>query len=174
MAELGRQIDALGVRIAKKTAGFHDDLDVLLRVITLGGQKGYLTDYVTTIGSTIYVPLDWDERTLADRYATLRHELVHVRQFRRYGLLVMAIAYLFLPLPMGLAWCRMRLEQEAYAESMRAAFEIGGAAALDELREHVIKQFVSAAYAWMWPFRDSVSRWYDDTARSIAEAPRVG
>lgn len=174
MAVLVKELDQLGVRVRPKSSGFHEDLHVLLVLITLGGQRGYLTDYVTTIGRTIYVPLDWEERPLADRYATLRHELVHVRQFQRYGLVLMAIAYLFLPLPIGLAWCRYRLEREAYEESMRAAFETGGAAALDGIRDHVIEQFVSPAYAWMWPFRGAVSRWYDDTARAIADAARLG
>ena len=83
MAALVKELDQLGVRVRPKSSGFHEDLHVLLVLITLGGQRGYLTDYVTTIGRTIYVPLDWEERPLADRYATLRHELVHVRQFQR-------------------------------------------------------------------------------------------
>ena len=174
MTKLVKELDEMGVRLLPKTSGFHEDIHVLLVLVTLGGQRGYLTDYVTTIGRTIYVPADWDQRTLADRYATLRHERVHVRQFARYGLFVMAFAYLFLPLPIGLAWCRYRLEQEAYEESMRAAYELGGVAALDGLRDHVIAQFVSASYAWMWPFPGLIRRWYDDTARAIAEAQPVG
>ena len=58
----------------------------------------------TTIGKTIYVTRDWDERHPDERYITMCHELIHLRQFERYTLIGMAILYLLLPLPMGLAW----------------------------------------------------------------------
>jgi hypothetical protein len=122
-------------------------------------QQRFLHDYVTTIGHTIYVTPDWEMRSLADRYATLRHEMVHLEQFRRYGLFAMAIAYLLLPLPLGFAWCRMRLEREAYEETIRVHHELG---TLDpSLREHIIRQFTSGSYGWMWPFPRAVARWYD-------------
>src|SRR5687767_5907402 len=98
------------MRILNKKKVWHQRaIHHLLCVATLGGQTRYLQDYVTTLGQTIYVTPDWDARSLADRYATLRHERVHMQQFRRYGFVPMAIAYLLLPLPLGLAWCRMRL-----------------------------------------------------------------
>jgi len=75
---------------------------------------------------------------------------------------VVVFAYLFVPLPLGFAWCRMVLEREAYEETVRAAFELGGRLATDRLREHVIRQFTSGAYGWMWPFPKSVARWYDE------------
>jgi hypothetical protein len=131
----------------------------LLRMVTFGAQRRYLQDYVTTIGRTIYVPADWEHRPLGDRYATLRHEVVHLRQFRRYGLVPMALAYLLLPLPLGLAWCRMRLEREAYEETIRVHHQLG---TLDEnLRRHILSQFTSGAYGWMWPFSRAVANWYD-------------
>jgi hypothetical protein len=130
-------------------------------VVTFGAQSRYLDGYVTTIGRTIFLPPDFAARPLVDRYATLRHELVHVRQFRRFGLLPMAIAYLVLPLPMGLAWCRMRLEREAYEESIRVHYFHGGIPATERLREHIIRQFTSGAYGWMWPFRRAVEDWFD-------------
>jgi hypothetical protein len=152
-----------GVRMVSKKDVWHQRLiALLLRVLTLGGQSLYLVRYVTTIGRTIYLTPDWEERSIEDRYMTLRHELVHVEQFRRFGLIPMAFAYLLVPLPLGFAWCRMVLEREAYEETVRAAFEMGGREATDELREHVIRQFTSAAYGWMWPFPKNVARWYDE------------
>ncbi len=156
--ELRRQ----GVRIVDKRHVWHQRvIAVLLRIVTFGGQSKYVDRYVTTIGRTIYVTPDWDERTIEDRYITLRHEPVHVDQFRRIGVLPMAIAYLLFPLPFGLAWCRMVLEREAYEETIRAAFEIRGRLATDRLRAHILRQFTSGAYGWMWPFPKSVARWYD-------------
>jgi len=139
----------------------------VLQVVTLGAQSEYLARYVTTIGRTIYLTPRWDERTLADRYATLRHEAVHIAQFERFGLVPMAIAYLVLPFPIGLAWCRMRLEREAYEETLRVHFAVGGRAAVERLREHVIRQFTSGAYGWMWPFPRAVARWFDRFVSSL-------
>jgi hypothetical protein len=132
----------------------------LLRLVTLGGQSSYLDSYVTTLWHTIYVPPDWESRPLADRYATLRHELVHVRQFERWGPL-MPVLYLLLPLPLGLAWFRMRFERAAYEETLRVHYQLGGRAAVERLREHVIRQFTSGAYGWMWPFPRAIARWFD-------------
>src|SRR5689334_5637696 len=74
------------VRVVRKRAHSHQRLaDVLLRLVTLNGQKSYLTSYVTTLGHTIYVPDDFDCWPAANRYEILRHELVHVLQFERYG-----------------------------------------------------------------------------------------
>ena len=90
-------------------------------------------------------------------------ERAHLRQFRRYTLPGMALLYLLVPLPAGLAWFRARFEMEGYAETVRAAAEVHG---LDhvrraDFREYVVSQFLSGAYGWMWPFRRSIERWYD-------------
>jgi hypothetical protein len=75
----------------------------------------------------------------------------------------MALLYVMLPLPMGLAYFRARFEMEAYAESIRAAAEVWGAdhPRSDAYRRHVVDQFTGPSYGWMWPFRAGVERWYD-------------
>jgi hypothetical protein len=151
-----------GVEVVPKDRRWHQRAaHHALRLVTLGGQSHYLDGYVTTIGRTIYVPLDWEDRPAASQADTLLHELVHVRQFRRYGFVPMSIAYLLLPLPLGLSWCRMRLEREAYEETIRCAFARGGRAATDAIRARVVEQFTSGAYGWMWPFPRRVERWFD-------------
>ena len=153
-----------GFRLLRKDESFvQRSIHVLLRVITAGAQADYLDAYVTTLGETVYVPPGWDARSPTDRYVTMRHELVHLRQFRRYGVLVMAVVYLLFPLPMGLAWGRMRLERAAYEETVRAAAEVYGRAHVCDaaFRRHVVAMFTSGAYAWMWPFPRAVERWYD-------------
>lgn len=161
-AALVEELREDGVALVDKSQIWHQRaIHYLLCAATFGAQRAYLDSYVTTLGDTIYVTPDWEARALDDRIATLRHERVHVAQFRRYGFLPMALAYLLLPLPMGLSWFRMRLEREAYAETVRAHFELGGRAAAAGLRDHVIRQFVSGSYGWMWPFRRSLERWFD-------------
>lgn len=158
---------AAQVRIVPKGGVWHQRaIHHLLRLVTLGAQSAYLDRYVTTLWHTVYVPDDWEARPIDERWATLRHELVHVRQFERWGV-VMAVAYLLLPLPLGLAWCRMRFEREAYEESLRAWHELGGRAACERRRAHVLAQFTSGAYGWMWPFPRALGRWFDAFVASL-------
>jgi hypothetical protein len=153
-----------GFRIVRKDRSrLHRVIDVALRVVTFGGMRDYLDSYQTTIGRTVYVTSDWDDWDGDRRYVTLRHEAVHLRQFRRLTLPIMAVLYLFVPLPMGLAYFRARFEMEAYAESIRAAAEVWGPAypRRAEYRAHIVAQFLGASYGWMWPFRRHIERWYD-------------
>jgi len=106
-----------------------------------------------------------------DRWATMRHEAVHMRQFRRWTRPGMALLYLLLPLPMGLAYFRMRFERAAYEETIRCGFELYGMAHVREhLREHILEQFTGPSYGWMWPFRRSLERWYDVQIARLAAA----
>jgi hypothetical protein len=150
--------------VRKRGDGLSRAIDLALKAITLGGQRRYLTHYHTVIGDTLYVPEGWDACSATARIITLRHERVHLRQRRRYTLAGMAFLYLVFPLPLGLAYGRARIEWEAYRETLVATLELRGKEALcdPDLREHVVRQFTSAAYGWMWPFRGMVERWYDE------------
>jgi hypothetical protein len=162
-----------GFRVIRKDQSrFHRAIHYALIGVTFGKMRSYLDSYQTTIGKTVYVTADWDATSADERYVTLRHEAIHLRQFRRYTLPGMAILYVLLPLPLGLAWFRARFEQEAYAESIRAAAEVWG---IDyprrtPYREHIIEQFTGASYGWMWPFRASIERWYDRVLASVESA----
>src|SRR5437667_8599464 len=108
------------VRVVKKTTFWHQRwAGRALRLLTFGGQKTYLSHYVTTLGHTIYVPDDFDGWDPAYAWEVLRHELVHVAQFERWGVLGMVLIYGFFPLPAGLAWGRARLEWADYRETPR-------------------------------------------------------
>ena len=162
-----------GFRIVRKDQSrMHRAIDVVLRVVTIGRMRDYLDSYQTTIGKTVYVTSDWDDWDPDRRYVTLRHEAVHLRQFRRLTLPVMAFLYIFVPLPLGLAYCRARLEMEAYADGIRAAAEVWGPAhpRAPEYRAHVVEQFLGPSYGWMWPFRRQVERWYDRVLSSVVPA----
>ena len=159
--------------VRKDQAWTQRALDALLRLVTFGGQRSYLTGYQTTIGQTVYVTPDWDELPDETRYVTLRHEREHLRQFRRYTVPGMALLYLLLPLPVGLAWFRTRFEMQGYAETIRASVEVYGPAYVMRpvFREHVVSQFLTGAYGWMWPFRRAVERWYDGVASREMRGP---
>ncbi len=168
LRELAREIPGLRL-VYKRDDAFSRLLSRAVRVATFGAQSRYMTRYVTTIGRTIYVPEGWDARDPRNRYVTLRHEAVHLRQFRRMGRVGMSLMYLLPIFPLGLAWGRARIEWEAYAETFRATAEVFGqsVAERDELRQHVVKQFVSGAYGWMWPFPKTVNRWIDEVLAEL-------
>jgi len=135
-------------------------------------MRTYLGSYQTTIGRTVYVTADWDDRDPDERYVTMRHEAIHLRQFRAFTLPGMALVYLLLPLPMGLAWGRAYFEKQAYAESIRAAAEVWGPEfpRRDAYRRRILSQFTGASYGWMWPFRADLERWYDRVLASLPPA----
>ncbi len=144
-------------------------IDVLLKVVTLGGQRTYLTQYYTVLGDRLYVPEGFDEVDPINAVITLRHERIHLRQRRRYTLAGMAFIYLLWPLPIGLAYGRARIEWEAYTETLRATLDLRGEEALrsDALRRRIVEQFTSPAYGWMWPFEKTVERWYDEAVEQV-------
>jgi hypothetical protein len=161
-----------GFRVVRKDqSAFHRAIHYALIGVTFGRMRSYLDSFQTTIGRTVYVTADWDDLDADRRYVTLRHEAIHLRQFRKYTLPVMAVLYVLLPLPMGLAYFRARFEMEAYAETIRAAADVYGFpyAASKDHREYVIGQFMGASYGWMWPFRRSLDRWYDGVLATLGE-----
>lgn len=166
------------VRVVSKRLYWHQRLaDRLLRLVTLGGQDRYLTEYVTTLGRTIYVPDHFLDGEPGAVWEVLRHEAVHVRQFERYGWILMVLVYGILPLPVGLAYGRAWLEWEAYEETLRCVAEIDGieAARSPELTERIVQRFTGPDYAWMWPFPGAVRGWIEDALVRIArERSEVG
>lgn len=150
--------------VRKQDSWFMKVLNTLLLVVTAGQMRIFMTKFVTTIGSVMWVPEGWNDWSPFARAAVLRHERVHLRQQRRLGMPLYVLMYLLFPLPIGLAWGRAQLEKEAYAESIRAYHEYWGQGFFtDDVRELMIRYFTSAEYGWMWPFRRSIEKWYDRT-----------
>jgi hypothetical protein len=169
VAALGREIPGFSI-VRKDHSRLHRAIHKALVVVTFGQMRSYLDSFQTTIGKTVYVTADWEDWAPDRRYVTLRHEAVHLRQFKKLTLPVMAVLYLLVPLPMGLAYFRAYFEKEAYAESIRAAAEVWGADAPREAgyREHIVSQFLGPSYGWMWPFRAGMERWYDQILASLS------
>lgn len=181
--QLARLLDALArrprpVHVVAKAGVWHQRAAAhALRLVTLGGQRTYLTEYVTTLGHTIFVPEGFDRWPPAAACEVLRHEMIHVHQFERFGWPAMIALYGLLPLPFGLAWGRARLEWQAYRETLRAVADLEGldAARSPALRASIVRRFVGPDYAWMWPFPRAVERWVDEALVEVeAELARGG
>lgn len=144
-------------------------IDIALKVITFGQMKKFMTGFITTMGSTVYVPDGWSSKPVESRMGVLRHERVHMRQARRHGRFLFSAMYLLLPLPAVFASCRRKFEQEAYEESLRALQEYYGDAVLKNpgIRTAMIEHFTSAEYFWTWPWKKSIGQWYDDTVARL-------
>ena len=144
-------------------------IDLLLKIITFGQMKRYMTDFITTVGNTVYVPTGWSSGEAWGKAEVLRHERVHMRQRRRLGSIRFSLTYLFWVLPAVFAIGRRNLEQEAYEESVRARVEYLGLDALSDqdYKEFIIGQFTTSNYFWMYPFRSKIEHWYDGVVAKI-------
>ena len=160
LAEIGAEFPSFAI-LPKRGSRLQRAIHVALCVITLGGQRVYLTHYHTVLFGKLWVPDSWERMGDVDRYVLLRHERVHLRQRARMGDVVMAFVYLVPFFPLGLAWGRARIEWEAYVETIRATAEQRGRAAAEQLRPEIVRRFTSADYGWMWPFPRAVNRWFD-------------
>jgi hypothetical protein len=157
--------------LPKRGHGLQETIHVILKVVTFGGQRAYLTGYYTAMFGKLWVPDSWASLGDADRYILLRHERVHLRQRVRLGDVGMTFVYLVPFFPLFLAYGRARLEWEAYTETLLATAEVYGVDRAEGLRAHIVKRFVGGEYGWMWPFRASVNRWFDEVMSEIRNSP---
>jgi len=152
--------------VPKRESALQRAIGVFLAVVTLGGQRHYLSHYHTAMFGKLYVPASWDAMDDDARYILLRHERVHLQQRRRMGDLVMALVYLLPFFPLFLAWGRARIEWEAYVETIRATAEVHGLDAARALEPEILRRYTGPDYGWMWPFPSAVRRWF---AEAIAD-----
>lgn len=75
------------------------------------------------------------------------------------GIVPVGVAYLLLPLPIGLAWCRYALERSAYAHQAEALIAVGWDRA--KLIDRAVEQLATGAYGWAWPFPAAVRGWFE-------------
>ncbi|NJL53697.1 hypothetical protein HC928_00230 [bacterium] len=165
-----------GVLIEQKSSRWYwRFLGFLLRIVSFG-KIDFMNDFQTVIGNRIGVTPSWKHFDYAMKYATLLHELEHIKEYKKFGfgnvwvgVVVFGFLYLFFPLPVGLAWFRARAEKAGYEQSLRAYMRTHGYDAAAQAKDHVIKQFTSANYLWMWPFPKQLSKWFDSALVRIAE-----
>ena len=157
--------------LRKRDSRLQRAISVALAVLTLGGQRHYLSRYHTVLFGKLYVPDAWQTMDDDQRFILLRHERVHLRQRRRMGDIPMALYYLLPFFPLFFAWGRARIEWEAYVETIGATAEVHGLGAARALREEIVRRYTGPDYGWMWPFPRTVRRWF---AEAIAELERRG
>ena len=161
--------------VPKRTSTLQRAIALALAVVTFGGQRHYLTRYHTVLFGKLWVPDAWGRMSDDDRYVLLRHERVHLRQRKRMGDVVMALAYLLPLFPLFLAWGRARIEWEAYVETIRATAEVHGLDAARALESEIVRRYVGPDYGWMWPFPGVVRGWFAEVIADLeAEAMSGG
>lgn len=171
--ELWKKVEMLypGSKIRTKDHWFPKMLNVLLLIITFGQYKGFLTDYVTHIGKTMWVPVFWNDFwTPQSKYGIIMHEFMgHGYQSKKYTPFFYGIAYLFLPFFIGLAYCRYRFERQAYALSMAVAYYQYGDLRLGHIKSFVLQQLTGGAYLFAWPFKSAVMNYLNEQEKKIKE-----
>jgi len=151
-----------------------------LLIVSFGKQNEFLSAYTTTIGMLIAFSAkvhtsivegkpggDWEDRL----WALLRHEGKHLEDFKRFGVFLMFVIYIFIFFPVGLAWGRAWIERKGYIESLRAKFVCDQHWAEDpRYRVWWIERFTGSSYIWQWPFKKQVAKWFDTELQALREA----
>lgn len=157
--------------VKKQDSRLMKAIDSFLKVITFGKMNTFMNSFITTVGNTVYVPEEWDSRSPSTKAITMRHERVHMRQSRDVGRIKFSLLYIFFPFPTLVAYYRMKFEQEAYEESLKALFEYYGPKFLTQAtKDNIVEHFTSAEYFWMWPWKSGVEKWYDKVVAKIKSA----
>lgn len=160
--------------IYKKDSTLMKIINVLLLILTFGKNKTFMKDFVTTLNCKVYLNSEWDKYSERVKCILLRHERVHMRQSKKYGLFLYSFLYLFVYLPFGLCYYRTKFEKEAYEESMRAVYQYYGPVTLSSkgYKSHILKYFTSSAYGYMWLRSSDIEKWFDETVTEILKTPR--
>lgn len=158
----------------------YKDKSLLMKLIgkILFFNPRFMTNYVTTIGSTVYFPTSQSiDRDRTSAAAILAHELVHISDSKEVTSFVFSYTYLF---PQVLAllsvlsffssnlWIFCLLFLLPLPSPMRTYWELRGYAMSDAVNfkltksflptEFITKQFLSGAYYFMWPFKEDIER----------------
>ena len=154
-------VAAQGVKIVRKDQSkFWKLLAVLVKIVTFGKNSTFGTQFTTTIGKTIAVTPDYDSWTVQNKLETITHEMVHVGQYKRYSVPVMALLYFLVFIPFGLAYFRYRFEREAYLTEFK--YTIGkGWGTKEELIDFGVQELSGSDYGWAWVFKGSIRKWFE-------------
>lgn len=169
--------------------------------ILLFFNKGFMTNYTTTIGSTIYLPnSNFVKLRPVSGAVVFMHELTHLYDQKRIGyfffmfsylwpqILVLPAFFLFLiswkiALPVILLLCaplpayfRMKYEKRAYLSSLYAIQKLGVKLDfkphLETQSKYFIQYFSDNNYYYMWPFGNSVSKHFVQAIKQIQRGER--
>lgn len=163
-------------------------------------NKGFMTDYTTTIGSTVYFPTETITKVRpVSAAAVLLHELIHVSDAKKYTKVLFGFLYLSpqlwallclplfflswkLSLPLFLlflspvpAFFRMHFEKRAYLTSLYAISKLGIRLNFNSLLATQAKGYVShfkdSSYYFMWPF-GNIQKEFDEAIIKVKAGNR--
>ena len=121
----------------------------LMRFLNLFARGKFMEEWWTTLGNTIYYPTEIKDPMVENCKICREHELVHVRQFQRYGWLIMLCGYLLFPLPIIFSgrW---------YIERWAWLIDIDAKACSCKYSADLLW----SAYAWAWPRKEMLA-WFE-------------
>lgn len=130
----------------------------------------FMTGTLTTLGKTIALPTEWKEWQPIDKVKLLVHELVHVKQFERYGIFPFLLGWFLFPFPLGLAYFRYRLERVALVRGYEAFLVYWTWGSSEQQRtetrakvvDDIVERLCGPRNLWSWPFRKSVRKWVEE------------
>jgi hypothetical protein len=164
-------------------------------------NKSFMTNYTTTIGSTVYYPSESFVKVRpVSASVVLLHELVHIKDAHKmskplFGFLYLTpqvLALLLLPLLFVLSWkivlplvvlmalpipsfFRMYFEKRAYMTSLYAINALGKRLNFPPIlatqEQGFVGQFKDASYYFMWPF-GNLQKEFDDSVALIKDGKR--
>jgi hypothetical protein len=127
-------------------------------------NRRFMSSYWTTIGNTIYYPSgvsDLKDKRLAQ---TIGHEMMHVAQFERLGMLTMFCLYVLFPLPILFSG-RWFIEREPYlADLIAAGHKHGFPSARRDADIDAVVDTLWRGYLMPWPKR-SMEFWFKKNLR---------
>lgn len=164
-------------------------------------NKKFMSNYTTTLGSTVYFPSETATTTRPVSSAiTLLHEVVHVYDAKKVSKPVFGFLYLIpqvlvllmIPLFFVLSWWivvplmllmlapipaffRMNYEKRAYLSSLYVVNSLSERLNFKPLlatqRASFLRQFKSSSYYFMWPF-NNLEKEFDDAMVKIKNGER--
>ena len=133
--------------VEKETSGVMKFLNFFAKL----WMPTFLTTITTVLGYTVYMPKAYIGTDSG--YIILRHEAVHMRDFKKWWYL-QTISY-FIP-PVGPSF-KAVWEYRGYLETLRVRHELGWSTD-DSIIDWLVSQFTTSAYLWMWPFKASLTK----------------
>ena len=139
-------------------------------------NKSFMTDFITTIGDTVYFPSRQSYETRPkSSFFTLAHEYVHIlddKLMKAYKLKYLlpqvlailallgvfnlkALFFLVFGLPIPAYW-RAKIEMRGYG--MSVAVRKWANVVSDSFLNYSVEQFITANYYFMWPFKKAVQK----------------
>ena len=108
------------INLTEKESPLEEDIELVSKenslIMRLIGffYPAFMKSLWTTIGDKIYYPTSVKSPLSARHFTTIKHEVVHVKQFKKYGVGLFLFLYLLCPLPFLFSYFRWKFEREAY------------------------------------------------------------